>query len=257
MKIYPIAINGDLVLSLAVQVSSEVNDEETFEYFCDITLDDRLQKCAKASKKTLLHEFIELIFMDGISYIIRKHFDQEAIVYMKEWLDTLSISYDHIVPFGENDEGPDLDAYMDNLEQLFDEKALSKISQAVFAVLFADKNFLYRFNVKITEQILKLKKKDYPGSLQGDGYLIRETPPQWLKDGVFHRDRGICQCCGTNLDRVFLLGDAANFDHIIPLRKGGTNDPTNYQLMCEHCNKSKKDRSSSFTNAIWPYWSNE
>ena len=27
---------------------------------------------------------------------------------------------------------------------------------------------------------------------------------------------------------------------VIPPRQGGTNDPTNYQLMCEHCNKSKE-----------------
>lgn len=257
MKIKPIVINGDLVLSLAVQVSQAVNDEEPFEYYCDITLDDRLKKCSKASKKTLLHEFIETICMDGLTYIMRKHFDQEAIDYMKEWFDTLNISHDHIILVEETDDYSALETYADNLQRLFDEEALDKISHAVFAVLFTDKDFLYRFNLKITEQILKLKKADYPELMQGDGYLNRENPPQWLKDGVFNRDRGRCQSCGTNLDRIFCLEDSANYDHIIPLRQGGSNDPTNYQLMCESCNKKKKDLSSSYKNIIWPYWNNE
>jgi len=31
-----------------------------------------------------------------------------------------------------------------------------------------------------------------------------------------------------------------NFDHIIPLNCGGNNDPSNWQLTCESCNKSKR-----------------
>ena len=60
-----------------------------------------------------------------------------------------------------------------------------------------------------------------------------------------------------NLSKIFQNGNNENYDHIIPLRQGGTNDPTNFQLMCEHCNKAKRDRSTSYRNVIWPYWDNK
>ena len=57
------------------------------------------------------------------------------------------------------------------------------------------------------------------------------------------------------LSIMLLLNNVAiNYDHIIPLRDGGCNDPTNYQLMCEHCNKSENAKSHAYKNLIWPTW---
>lgn len=248
----PIIVDGDLVLSLASTVANSLDDN--FRYYCDITTENMLDLCAKAHRKTLVHVFIETICCDGLNYIMRKHFDEEAITIMKSWLDTFNISYSEIAAPPQNCNYNELEEYADNLQSLFCDKALPKISEAVFCVLFNDKDFLYRFNCKITEQILELKKADYPEYLAGDGYLQRETAPAWLKKGVFHRDRGICQSCGRNLDNVFQNEENCNFDHIIPLRNGGSNDPSNYQLMCEHCNKSKRHTSSDYKNLIWPFW---
>lgn len=142
------------------------------------------------------------------------------------------------------------------LTDFLKEHAMTQICDATFSILFQDKDFLYSFNRKVTNQIQQLKKSDYPNYIQGDGYLKRCTyTPVWLKDGVFHRDRGRCQGCGVNLDKVFSADSKIHYDHIIPLRQGGTNDPTNYQLMCDHCNTSKNDRSSEYRNVIWPFWS--
>jgi 5-methylcytosine-specific restriction endonuclease McrA len=42
-----------------------------------------------------------------------------------------------------------------------------------------------------------------------------------------------CACC-----RVKLRG-AGDVDHIVPLFKGGSNWPSNLQILCEFCNRSK------------------
>lgn len=254
MSITPIEVNGDLILSLAATVSSFLNSEEiSFEYFCDITKEDRLKVCAKPRRRTLLHEFIENVCCDEITYLLCKHFDEEMIEYMEQWFDSLHVSHSEIPVQSEIG----IEEYADRLQALFNDKVLPIISDSVFPILFNNKDFLYKFNVKIAEQIQSLKKDDYPEFFQGDGYLKREDPPSWLKKGVFNRDLGRCQSCGTDLSRIFTNANAENYDHIIPLRQGGSNDPTNFQLMCEHCNKAKQARTTEYRNIVWPYWDSE
>ena len=252
MSIKPIAIDGDLVLSLAASVANSVDSD--FQYYFNILEEDRLEACTKSSKRTLVHDFIETICCEQITYIMCKHFDEEAIEIMKSWFDAFCISYPEFVEEEADQDYRAIEQYADALQIAFNETVLPKISEAVFCILFNDKTFLYRFNVKVTEQILLLKKEDYPNYLEADGRLIRHNPPTWLKKGVFHRDRGICQSCGRNLDNVFQNAEDSNYDHIIPLSKGGSNDPSNYQLMCEHCNKSKNARTEDYQNIIWPFW---
>jgi hypothetical protein len=50
---------------------------------------------------------------------------------------------------------------------------------------------------------------------------------------VYTRDGGICQCCGssTNLE----------YDHITPYSCGGSSEPSNIQLLCQSCNRSKSN----------------
>lgn len=253
-----IEINGDLALSLAASVSAVVNNnDEEFSYYCDIKEPEMLKKCVKPSRKTLLHCFIENVCCEEITYLLLKHFDEEGIQEMKAWMDSLHVTYDDLQAPADDEDYSELEAYADALQERFNSKAVETIAEAVFAILFCDKDFLFTFNKKITDQIKKLKKEDYPDYLQGDGYLNRGVTPNWLKDGVFYRDRGRCQECGTDLSKIFQNGNNENYDHIIPLRQGGTNDPTNFQLMCEHCNKAKRDRSTSYRNVIWPYWDNK
>lgn len=53
------------------------------------------------------------------------------------------------------------------------------------------------------------------------------------KQIVFTRDRGICQCCGS---QIFL-----EYDHITPFSCGGSNQASNIQLLCRRCNRSKSN----------------
>ncbi len=58
--------------------------------------------------------------------------------------------------------------------------------------------------------------------------------PEIVKRAVWRRDQGQCvKCrCRENLE----------FDHIIPISKGGSNTARNIELLCERCNREKSDQ---------------
>jgi hypothetical protein len=61
----------------------------------------------------------------------------------------------------------------------------------------------------------------------------RDPIPDEVKIFVWRRDGGRCVKCGSQ--------ENLEFDHIIPLSKGGSNTERNIQLLCQHCNRSKGD----------------
>ena len=61
----------------------------------------------------------------------------------------------------------------------------------------------------------------------------REAIPENVRIFVWRRDEGQCVQCGGN--------ERLEFDHIIPLSKGGSNTERNLQLLCEFCNRKKSD----------------
>lgn len=97
-----------------------------------------------------------------------------------------------------------------------------------------------RFNLLIAEVICNMKKTNYPDTLKKDGVVKRcRYLPVWLQNAVYHRDKGRCQSCGTDLSRLTFLGEEIHYDHIVPLNKGGNNEPTNFQILCKKCNLEK------------------
>lgn len=61
----------------------------------------------------------------------------------------------------------------------------------------------------------------------------REPIPRDVQALVWKRDNGRCVRCGTEED--------LQFDHIIPVAKGGGNAVNNIQVMCGDCNRRKSD----------------
>ncbi len=64
--------------------------------------------------------------------------------------------------------------------------------------------------------------------------VLRTLIPQDVRDAVWRRDGGKCVQCGSN--------KRLEFDHIIPIAKGGSNTYRNIQLLCEECNRTKSDK---------------
>ena len=59
----------------------------------------------------------------------------------------------------------------------------------------------------------------------------REAIPDNVKMQVWKRDSGRCVKCGSQ--------EKLEYDHIIPVSKGGSNTARNIQLLCEKCNRLK------------------
>ena len=62
----------------------------------------------------------------------------------------------------------------------------------------------------------------------------REIIPEDVRIFVWRRDEGRCVQCGSN--------ERLEFDHVIPLSRGGSSTERNLQLLCEFCNRSKSDK---------------
>ena len=62
----------------------------------------------------------------------------------------------------------------------------------------------------------------------------RKPIPRKLRHFVFNRDGYKCKECGATNEETTL-----HIDHIKPVAKGGTNDPSNLQILCEKCNLAK------------------
>jgi 5-methylcytosine-specific restriction endonuclease McrA len=63
--------------------------------------------------------------------------------------------------------------------------------------------------------------------------INREPIPKEVQREVWQRDGGKCVICGSQ--------ERLEFDHIIPHSKGGANTARNLQLLCEECNRKKRD----------------
>jgi holliday junction DNA helicase RuvB len=61
----------------------------------------------------------------------------------------------------------------------------------------------------------------------------RQAIPSEVRREVWRRDEGKCVKCGSR--------ENLEYDHIIPVAKGGSNTAHNIELLCENCNRSKSD----------------
>ncbi len=52
-----------------------------------------------------------------------------------------------------------------------------------------------------------------------------------IRNCVFQRDSGQCRVCGSTVE--------LQFDHIIPVKLGGSSEPENLQVLCGPCNRRK------------------
>lgn len=64
----------------------------------------------------------------------------------------------------------------------------------------------------------------------------RERIPDDVRLFVWHRDEGRCVRCASEHD--------LQFDHVIPVARGGGNAAANIQILCGACNRAKSDAIS-------------
>lgn len=254
----------DVAMADATDVSDAIDSDGYYSVYERMAedLDEYLDGFYKPSKDSILIRYIKELLIDGLLYETVIENSPEYYVLKQHNEDLFKLFGYSFSDIGElPPEYPDFDGeYFDEWES-FAEKVNNfycdnineQWAEHVFYILFSNKDFLFRFNTEVAKVVKELKKEDYPEYLKKDGVIKRKKFPVWLQKAVKMRDRNRCQLCGKDLSGTYNLSDE-NFDHMIPLEDGGTNDPCNIQLTCEHCNKSKGARSKDYKNIIIPYW---
>lgn len=78
----------------------------------------------------------------------------------------------------------------------------------------------------------KLRAK-FDGAISEDLNYERPRIPEKVRIEVWRRDSGKCARCGSR--------EKLEYDHIVPISKGGSNTARNIELLCETCNRGKSN----------------
>lgn len=222
-------------------------DQEVLGDFFGYGEDSFYLRISKPQKNTLLHEFIHSVNYSGIEWETG-HCD--AVDLIETYTPMIAgVGVDIPKWFTENQ----LSDYTHELDELLFE--VSRVfSEAAFHLLFSDRDFLFLFSNFIGDYVKKTKCTDN-ATMKKDGVVRRcSYLPQWLKNAVYHRDKGRCQICTEDLTKLIVPIGRLHFDHMLPLEESGTNDPTNFQLLCETCNTSKGKNSIVKKQLTYTFW---
>jgi hypothetical protein len=83
----------------------------------------------------------------------------------------------------------------------------------------------------VVDAVARISRREI---LRRDAGRDTRRVPQEVKAAVWQRDAGRCVECGST--------SYLEFDHVIPLSKGGATSPGNLQLLCRGCNLRKANR---------------
>jgi hypothetical protein len=89
------------------------------------------------------------------------------------------------------------------------------------------------FLAAVKRERAKFERLEQVFSDEADG-PTREPIPESVQILVWRRDGGKCVKCGSQ--------ERLEYDHIIPVSRGGSNTARNIQLLCEQCNRQKGNR---------------
>lgn len=218
--------------------------------FCDFDEELFVNCATKFSKFTLLHLYTITKALNYHRRDFRKNgscIEEDEIQYWYDLFETYNVKHE-IFNFEKEE---DIFFWYERNENSF--SILFEImADEVFHILFPNRNFLLKFNkllhntlIDVTIPMDRLTKK---------GTIKRTNIPIWVKKAVFHRDKGRCVYCNTDLTNIYNTLTNSNYDHMVPLDLMGVNDPCNIQLTCEKCNKRKSNKEESTGNQYIPWW---
>lgn len=230
----------------AVKNPSDVGPGDIIADFFEFREPGFFEQIERPQKTTLLHTFIYNINHSTIQHYLGK-IDGDMIINEYGWvLDGANITR----PAWFN--ALEVEDHTDDLRAIL-EVASREITEAAFQLLFADRTFLFEFSRFIQPYVSLLQAGEHPCIITA-GVVKRAYFPVWLKNAVFHRDKGRCQLCGCDLTNILVPTMERHIDHMVPLKASGTNDPTNFQLTCESCNTSKGAKVLAVNHMSYPYW---
>ncbi|MGR5448145.1 HNH endonuclease [Vibrio jasicida] len=243
---------AEYVRNIIVDEQESLTDIESFldglgEEFFDLI--------SKPQKFTLLHHFIESVFLDEMHYGLKKAGD-ELYPTVYELLHAYEVHFCRYEEFKyiEDPRNHKHLQYRDYIIDLLERYVVYDLVEEVFTVIYQDKKLLMKFNEFISSYIRDLEY--LPDCItKRNGVLNRFSRwPQWLRRGIYCRDKGRCGICLVDLSGELASGSLLAIDHIVPLNLGGVNDPTNLQQLCRNCNLEKGGHTIETSNNIPLYW---
>ena len=121
----------------------------------------------------------------------------------------------------------------------------NRMTDEVCHLLFGNREFLLNFNL----QLAAFRQE------RGDAPSRRCAIPQWVKRAVYFRENGKCALCKKDLSGLVAIDPKQHYDHIVPLKALGANDPCNIQLLCARCNLEKAASQARTSSRYDPWWS--
>jgi hypothetical protein len=228
-------------------VAAEEGFEDGFDHddlFNELAND--VASLAKPMRLTALHEFIERVSKAMMEYTAWDGAEY-AVQYFEELFAAVDIRRPRWLT------GRQISDHRSRLNALGNE-AIDAFVPSIFFILYSDRDFLRAFQLRLSDHVATLSAAQHPTFLRGDGVFKRCAIPMWLKQGVFYRDRGRCSHCQKDMTSWNGPAVDIHLDHIVPLASSGTNDPTNFQLMCGRCNLGKGASDRHTPPSFAPYW---
>jgi hypothetical protein len=113
------------------------------------------------------------------------------------------------------------------------------------SLMWLFKGFCYSVNGPYTDEEFRLliledfdkerrhfeRLKQKHDSTERESIQSRIRIPEQIRIEVWRRDGGKCTRCESR--------ENLEYDHIVPLSRGGSNTTRNVELLCERCNRSK------------------
>lgn len=237
----------DCIYELAELIDNSVKADVQFWNY---NQENFINAATKFSKDSLLHLYIVTTSLNYYRREFHKNgdcYDEDSIGKWYDLFENYKIEIEEV----NFDEGNEILEWFDrNIEKF--EELFERMADEIFYILFANRQFLLNFNKLVVETV---KEIEFSNELVTQKGTIKRVPiPQWVKTAVYHRDKGRCVFCNTDLTSLVNTLTSINYDHIVPLDLLGTNDPCNIQLACERCNKSKTNKDGSTSNKYIPWW---
>lgn len=222
-----------------------------------------VQSALKFNRDTLLHIYVSSTLLCHYSSFFRKSGDCVEKEHVDWWIHLMKDYGIRLRRTGYDVDKEDVSAgwaWFQKNETTF-MRFFDVIADEVVYILFNDKQFLVQFNRLVRNVLIDengiyaecVELKWPENARNNDGTIKRSNIPKWVQQAVFHRDKGRCVFCNKDLTGLVNTLSNKNFDHIIPLKDYGTNDPCNIQLACEECNKKKggKDMVPQYKYQSW------
>lgn len=242
--------SNNIALSIRNKIYTESLNDSRVDIIdfgdASMLIEEFVTRAAKPSKNSILHRLIESQLIADWNYLRRKT-GNEFLGHVTPILQHYNVRYSK-----GNPECSDYNWYLFTKIK----EVIPSIAYEAFFILFEDRQLMQAFNLLLRKIVSNLKASDF-SILEKDGKFKRCSWPEWLVTALKSRDNARCTLCLKDLSGEFAVDEKIHIDHIVPISQFGTNDTTNFQLLCKSCNSKKSNKNNDVGIHRHVYWTNQ